>query len=395
MKTLILSCSTGEGHNSCAKAIKEYYESRGEICEILDGLELISHGFSRFFSHGHSFIYRHLPWLFKHGYGFTERHPDLLGGDARFYRYMARGTDALYGRILDGGYDAVICVHVFTALMMTELLKKYPIRIATCFVATDYTCCPGVKHTALDRYAIPSPSLGAEFLCDTVTEDKLIPCGIPVGQSFYSAGEKADARRAANVQTEHKHLLMMCGSMGCGPMKKLLKKISRRLPEDWELTVICGKNRRLEKKLKRRYAVCGGIHVRGYVEDMSTLMDSADLYLTKAGGISVSEAAVKTLPMVLIDAVAGCEEYNRAFFLREGGARTADTPKELAELCLNLMQNGNEREEMKRCLAKIREQSLPIGIWQAMKDLTERRNETKNDSTGRPICGGLPNAQAR
>ena len=28
MKTLILSCSTGEGHNSCAKAIKEYYDSK-------------------------------------------------------------------------------------------------------------------------------------------------------------------------------------------------------------------------------------------------------------------------------------------------------------------------------------------------------------------------------
>ena len=25
MKTLILSCNTGEGHNSCAKAIEEYY----------------------------------------------------------------------------------------------------------------------------------------------------------------------------------------------------------------------------------------------------------------------------------------------------------------------------------------------------------------------------------
>ena len=26
-------CSTGQGHNSCASAIKEYYEKQGEICE--------------------------------------------------------------------------------------------------------------------------------------------------------------------------------------------------------------------------------------------------------------------------------------------------------------------------------------------------------------------------
>ena len=27
MKTLILTCNTGEGHNACATAIKEYFES--------------------------------------------------------------------------------------------------------------------------------------------------------------------------------------------------------------------------------------------------------------------------------------------------------------------------------------------------------------------------------
>ena len=41
---------------------------------------------------------------------------------------------------------------------------------------------------------------------------------------------------------------------------------------------------------------------------MALLMDSADLYLTKPGGISVTEAASMRLPMVFIDAVAGCEE---------------------------------------------------------------------------------------
>ena len=32
MQTLILSCNTGAGHNSCAQAVQEAYHSRGEIC---------------------------------------------------------------------------------------------------------------------------------------------------------------------------------------------------------------------------------------------------------------------------------------------------------------------------------------------------------------------------
>ena len=39
MQTLILSCNTGAGHNSCAQAVQEAYHSRGEICNITDSLQ--------------------------------------------------------------------------------------------------------------------------------------------------------------------------------------------------------------------------------------------------------------------------------------------------------------------------------------------------------------------
>ena len=76
---------------------------------------------------------------------------------------------------------------------------------------------------------------------------------------------------------------------------------------------------------------------------MSRLMDSADLYLTKPGGISVTEASVKTLPMVFIDAVAGCEEYNLRFYLSVGGAATEKEIPELAALCAELLTNDEKK----------------------------------------------------
>lgn len=36
MKVLILSCNTGEGHNSAGKAVKEYIESHGDQAEFID-----------------------------------------------------------------------------------------------------------------------------------------------------------------------------------------------------------------------------------------------------------------------------------------------------------------------------------------------------------------------
>ena len=42
MKILLLSCSTGEGHNHCALAVKESLEARGHETEFLDMLHMFS-----------------------------------------------------------------------------------------------------------------------------------------------------------------------------------------------------------------------------------------------------------------------------------------------------------------------------------------------------------------
>ncbi len=47
MKILILSCNTGEGHNSCAKALQIAMQRRGITCEIQDTLALVSEGLSQ------------------------------------------------------------------------------------------------------------------------------------------------------------------------------------------------------------------------------------------------------------------------------------------------------------------------------------------------------------
>ena len=86
---------------------------------------------------------------------------------------------------------------------------------------------------------------------------------------------------------------------------------------------------------------------------MSLLLDSADLLLTKPGGLSTTEAAVKALPMVLVNAVAGCEEYNMNFFLGKGGASTADSTEKLAELCRTLMDTPGNLLEMSKSLDDI------------------------------------------
>ena len=96
-------------------------------------------------------------------------------------------------------------------------------------------------------------------------------------------------------------------------------------------------------------------------------MDSADLYLTKPGGLSVTEAAAKNLPMVLINAVAGCEEHNMNFYLGCGGAVTADTTEKLAVRCISLMKNSDQLQAMASNLSSIAEKPAAEIIFTAIQ----------------------------
>lgn len=348
MRTLILSCNTGEGHNSCAKAIQETYAAHDETCDIVDALQFISKRASQFISDWHSRIYRHAPKLYKAGYHTAEERTSVFREGTTVYRYLTSGSEKLYHFILDGGYDNIICTHVFPALALTAMLKHHPMPLATSFVSTDYTCSPSVENSELDYYFIPDISLTEEFVQCGVPREKLIDSGMPVKQAFYQDTDKAAAKAELGLPVDHQHLLVMCGSIGCGPIKELTEDLLIRLTPEQELTIVCGANEELFAKLERHFAHDPRIHIHGMVDYVPVLIHSADLFLTKPGGLSTSEAAACGVPMLLMDTVAGCEGHNLNFFLRQGIAVTADTPKHLADLAAALLADPEQLQEMSR-----------------------------------------------
>lgn len=319
-------------------------------------------------SRGHSYIYKHLPWLSRHGYNYAESHTAYYGENTPLYKYFAQGGEKLYRYISLGGFDCVICTHVFTAFMLTRMLEEYPMKLATCFVATDYSSYPAIEKSDLDLYFVPDESLIGIYAEHCIPREKIAVSGIPIRKMFYEKMPAAEAKSAVGIDPTHKHLLIMCGSMGCGPMKQVLRELSQKIGANVDISVICGNNSELEISLSKQYADNKNIHIRGFVEDMSLLMASGDLYLTKPGGISTCEAAEMELPMVLIDAIAGVEKYNMSFFVESGGAVTASTTSELCDLCLSLLKDDGIRDCMKKKLSEIKKSQAAATIYDIMKD---------------------------
>lgn len=339
MKIAILTCNTGGGHNSAGQAIREQLLARGAECDLVNALDFMPRLESNVISKGHVFAYRRTPKLYGAAYRFEEKHPPR-GIAAR----CAPAAVKLYPFLMEHGYDAAVCVHVFPALMMSHIRRKHGDTIRSFFVATDYTCSPGVDLTQLDGYFIP-PGLTQEFMQAGLPRERLMETGIPVRAACYSRQGQAAARAALGLAPGMRQVVLACGSMGCGPMRSLAIRLARNLPKDTELTVLCGSNRGLQRSLsvlrrKKR------VRVLGYTDQMPLWLGAADLLLSKPGGLTSTEAMATGVPLVCINAVPGCETRNRQYLVRRGLAVTANHVPGLVRLTLSLLNDPARRTAM-------------------------------------------------
>ena len=337
MNILILSCNTGEGHNAAGRAVLEQLEQRGAHGVLVDALSFASRGISRLVCDIHTSAYRNAPAIFDAGYDRSERPAE--SGDSIAYRANALYAKKLLRYIRAGGFDAVVAPHVFPAEALTCLRRQGLLSLPCCFIATDYTCSPFVGETVLDGYCIPHASLAEEFCGHGLPREKLIATGIPVATSFAAHAPRAEARRALSLPRDGRVILLMAGSMGAGHIGEVAARLLPQLTVDDRLICVCGNNEKLRHSLLGEHRVDPRVVVMGFTDRMSLLMDAADLLLTKAGGLTSTEAAVKGVPLVLMDVVGGCESRNIAFFTAHGLARAAQAPADIADLALSLLDD--------------------------------------------------------
>lgn len=347
MRILLLSCNTGEGHNSTARAIMESLETMGAKCELRDALACLSPKFSQFICSWHNRIYKYVPKLSDASYRAFERIADPED-TAPVYELLSLGAGKVWQMLMMGNYDAVICVHVFSGMLMTEVRRVWGMEIPCYFVATDYTCSPMVEQCNVDGYFIPHAHLAGEFIRAELPSLRLIPSGIPVSQGFCRKEEQAAAREALVLPPRGLVMLIMGGSMGCGPMGRIAGELLERLAKDATVAVLCGNNEKLFDTLSQ--IDDPRLRVVGYTKEVSRYMDAADMIVTKPGGLSATEAANKHLPMVLINVVGGCESRNFEFFLDRGFAVGSSDAETVVEQALLLAADSDRRQAMEQAL---------------------------------------------
>lgn len=354
MKVLILSCSTGEGHNSAAKAYLEYLQSQGIEAEVQDTMGLVSQEAKERSSEIYLFSTR--TKLFGMVYKAGAMVSDSLDSSKSPVYYANKlYCDRLHDYIEQNGFDVVVCVHIFPAEAVTALKRKGKLTAKSVFVMTDYTCIPFMKDTELDYYIIPHEHLVEECVKKGLPREKLYPFGIPVRSVFHQpAADKREARGQCildygYMDADKKWFLIMSGSMGFGHIQDTVKEILNKCGNDVEVILVCGNNAELRARLQKNFIHNGNVVSIGFTDKVPMLMDACDVLFTKPGGLSSTEAAAKHIPIIHTAPIPGCETMNALFFHYHGLSYATTDIHEQVRQALLLCSDESRRNKMLEC----------------------------------------------
>ena len=350
MKVLILSCNTGGGHNTAAKAIKEYFDLLGDECIIKDALAFGGQKASDLVCDSYIEIVKRTPKLFGDFYALGKKMGQYNSSEKKIrspiYLINKIYSDALDDYIKEEDFDAIICTHIFPAEALTHLKRRHDFKKTVFFVSTDYAASPMLEETLVDVIFAPHKDSIPTFTRKGISAEKIIPSGIPVAQTFTTKLDKKEARMQLGLSEKGKIILVMTGSMGFGDTLEMTKDILQKADKETHLIVITGNNQELYDDIKKMYGGDDRLVLVGFTKQVSLYMDASDVFLSKPGGLSSTEALVKTIPIVHTAPIPGCESENVSFFIKHHLSICADTTEEAGELAVRMLQDSFLRKQV-------------------------------------------------
>ncbi len=315
MDALILSCGTGGGHNAAAHALQEELLRRGHRADLMNPYVLRGQRTVERVDNTYIAVAQRAPRAFGLVYKLGDLYRRLPWRSPVYY-FNRKTARAMEGFLRDHHYDVILLTHIYPGEVLTILKDRGVAVPPILFVSTDYTCSPFVEEVAFDLCVTPHPDLDAEYLARGIPAEKLRPLGIPVAAAFRRDLSRDEARRALGLDPAERYLLVSAGSMGAGVLKRAVRRLFARWGDSARLIVICGTNDRTYKALAKKYG--DRLLLLHTTDKMALYLRACDLYLTKPGGLSSTEAAVAGVPLVHLPPIPGCETLNARFFAQRG-----------------------------------------------------------------------------
>ena len=357
---LFVGGSSGSGHIQAAqnliKSIKHIDTSvEAEFINIFDYLS----PFARFILEDlWEFSSLHLESLYRFTHNAIVKNKYL--SDIIKRRFIAT-TNRIAPIFLDKKFFVYVATHPAAAIIGSLLKHRHNFIFSV--VPTDFVLHNFHFYPEVDFYYLPPDCsvIGLTPHAENYHRKSLIT-GIPISPAFWDEKNEIELRKEFGLSPDRLTVLISFGGKGLGAEKHInMLRVLLKLALPLQFIIIAGENRPFEIKLRELLSIEKNnrrVKIFGFVKNMADIMTASDIFIGKAGGLSLSEALAKGLPIAILESLPGQEDYNTTFIVSNNLGIKVNNQTDLVQWLHSLL---------------------------SLKALSEWKNRVKN--FGRPFSG--------
>lgn len=335
MKILITYAYAGVGHKKAAMAIEKALADIGTKNEVknVDVLDYTNALFKASYPNVYLFLINRTPTFWGLFYYVLDSRPvDFFMAPVRrfIHRLNCKGFIEF---IKAENPDVVVSTHFMASEIVSGLKDRGEFKGKLVNVVTDFIAHSFWMARSSDYFIGAIQRTKKDLLNRGVSEEKIKIFGIPCDPVFGISKGKDILMNKLGIEPGLFNVLMMSGGFGTGPMKEIVSEINDLEPairDKMQLIAICGKNETLFQELNN---AAKDLKVKlkafGYMNNVDEFMEISDIIVTKPGGLTISEALSKTLPMIIVQPILGQETRNCEILTGYGTAVKADNTKKV------------------------------------------------------------------
>ena len=301
-KILIISSDTGGGHRSAAQALaaglQRFWHGESVAVRIVKAVEE-SHHITEKLVNVYNWVLRHKQGWMKYLYWAVNRfRPETR---EFFHRRCMVFLKDVFEKWCP---HIVVSVHPLTQHIFGRILRELKLtdQIPLVTVVTDpcYGFWRGWACEDVSLYLVANEDARRQLIDYGVPYEKIKISGLPLHPKFkeVSEADAQSARRAFGLDPEKFTVFVNAGWVGGGNIPAIFKELVRG-ELDVQAIFLAGKNDKLRAEAEELAAHAKfPVKVIGYSDEIEKLMHSANVMISKLGGLTTFEALACRLPII-------------------------------------------------------------------------------------------------
>lgn len=339
-KIMILTAErTGTGHKSAANALEKKFNILGYEIKQVDAFKLMGK-LGEMLENSYTPITLKFPLVFYLVYLFSQTFPSFIHS---FIFINLRKK--LKKEIIEYKPDLIISVHCMFTKSVSHLLRKEKIDIPFYIDVIDLVKPPNVWFDkSADMIFVPTGIIENDYIEKGFDKDKLILSGFPIRDDI--------VRRTTPKKVEDKvNILLVNPSVHLRKNIIYVKEVSKL--ENVDITVICGRDRKLYKELieeQKTGKLSQDIKIYDFVTNMNEFLENTHILLTKAGPNMMLEGARSATAIVVTGHIQGQENNNYKYVIDNDLGFKCENPFEIYDKLNKFITSGKLNECLKNAL---------------------------------------------